>query len=426
MLGRITLLWSRLKNSMWALPMGMCLVGAAIAVVVVRVRIRPRGDPVWWLYSGDVDAASTLISNLLGAMITMATLAISITMVVLTLAAQSLGPRLIPIFMSDRRTKLVLGLYLGTVVYLLLCLRSVAGDTTGAPNLAVTVSVFLVLTCVLVLLFFVHHLARSIVADTVIERVGESLDRLASEILPVEDGEPRTVHEKRAPIFRRTGKAVNAPRAGYVQLIDYSALGRAAAEYDAEILLPARAGHLILEGEVIAWIRPSKAAEPKLVAEIVHKIILGNERTSAQDLEYSIRQLVEIALRALSPGINDPHTAIAAIDRLFISMTSLMELQSESGIVRDPEGRPRVYHSGFSFSGLLDAAFTEIRQAGAEIPAILIKLADRYAQLLALAPKRHHKAICEHMRRVHETGRRTVKNSFDRKALFERLRNPSG
>ena len=148
------MIWEALRNSLWALPIALVTVAAALAVFAVHLRL-PAHGAVWWLYSGDDFGASGLIGNLLGAMITMATLAISITMVVLALAAQSLGPRLIPIFMGDTRTKFTLGTLIGTVAYLLIVLRTVAGTSNAVPQLAVTLGTVLVLACMILLLFFV-------------------------------------------------------------------------------------------------------------------------------------------------------------------------------------------------------------------------------------------------------------------------------
>lgn len=216
MIARLSITWDRVRNSLWGVPIALIIAGGAFAVLAVHVRLPSRADPVWWLYSGDAAAAFGFLANLLTAMITMATLAISITMVVLTLAAQSLGPRLISIFMGDTRTKLALGIFLGTTVYLLIALRTVVGATDSVPNLAITVGTALVLTSIVVLLFFVHHLARSIVADTIIRRVGEALDQSIHRLLPQEKDEAPTPPRDWQPI-RDTGRHFRAKVTGYIQ-----------------------------------------------------------------------------------------------------------------------------------------------------------------------------------------------------------------
>lgn len=415
---RIRLLWTRLRNSLWALPLAFCLGGAALAIGALRIRPRPGGDPVWWLYSGNAADASTFIAHLLSAMITMSTLAISITMVVLTLAAQSLGPRLISIFMSDNRTKLSLGLLLGTVVYLLLVLRSIAGATTSVPNLAVTLAVALSLLSVLTLPFFVHHLATAIVADTVVERVGAELDRQIYLLPPRKDEDERGLTAREEAAFQKAASPVSASTAGYIRAIHYAAICKAVAEHDAEVLLAAKPGALLLEGETFGWIKSKRGAHKEIVDALERNLILGADRSPAQDLEYSIRQLVEIALRALSPGINDPHTASAVVDRLATSLALLMKRRSEAGVWRDEKGNARIYRPSTNFSALLSAAFTEIRQAGANVPTVLLKLAQRGRQLSEIAPEKDRAAIREQLEMLETTMRHSIKNPADRKALL--------
>ena len=160
MLLRLLSYWHEVRSSLWALPLLMVAAAGIAAFLAVQLPVRQGDDPVWFLYSGDAEDAPQFLSNLVTAMITMATLVISITMVVLTLAAQQLGPRLIRKFMADRRTQVTLGLFVATVVYLLLVLRSTSGATDSVPNLAVAGGTALVLLCLGAVLVFVHHLAR--------------------------------------------------------------------------------------------------------------------------------------------------------------------------------------------------------------------------------------------------------------------------
>jgi uncharacterized membrane protein len=154
-------IWQNVRTSLWAVPLAMICVAVGAALAAVNIRIGQGSDPVWYLYSGTSKEIPAFLSSLVGAMITMATLAVSITIVVLTLAAQQLGPRLIKSFVADWRTQAPLGLFLSTVLYLLLALRSSYGVVDGTPNLAVTIGTALVLCSVAGLVFFVHHLANS-------------------------------------------------------------------------------------------------------------------------------------------------------------------------------------------------------------------------------------------------------------------------
>jgi len=419
MFARLSMIWNRLRTGLWALPIAVVLAAFLLAVLAASVSFDPGNVPVWWLYSGDASSASGFLANLLTAMITMATLAVSITMVVLTLAAQSLGPRLIHIFMADTRTKLALGLFIGTVVYLLIVLRSVVGDTESVPNLAVTLGAVLVVTSVIVLLFFVHHLARSIVADTIIARVGDALDGWIPDHFPQKDAGGSDLAAVPVPP-EADGRQVRSRATGYIQVVDYEAAVDAACATGVTVALYCRPGHFVLCDDVIAWLWPPEPVDDDLERALIETIVVGDTRTPVQDIEYPIRQLVEIALRALSPGVNDPYTAVAVIDRLAGSISAIMSRGNPQSLWRDGEDVVRLIVPTTSLDGILDAAFNEIRQSGAAPPAILIRLVDRLAPLLAQADGRQARAISRHIDLVRATGERAIADEADRRDFLAR------
>lgn len=417
MFPRLFTWWHDLRSSLWALPLAMVAVAAAAAILAVHVPVRPGGDPVWFLYSGDAKDAPQFLSNLVTAMITMATLVISITMVVLTLAAQQLGPRLIRNFMADRRTQVTLGLFIATVIYLLLVLRWTYGASDRVPNLAVTGGTVLVLVCLIALLIFVHHLARSIIADNVISRVGDALDADIGRLLPGDEiqrrAPPATLpSEQGAPLLIGTS--------GYVQTIDHEGLIDAATRADGVIELGFKPGHHLVQGEIFAWISPPDAASEELCERIEKCLSLGGERASVQDLETSIRQLVEVALRALSPSVSDPFTAIAVVDRLTESLVSIMRRGQPQSVWEDDKGDIRLIAPKSSFGRLVDAAFRPIRQHSESQPAVLIRLVESLGKLLAQATAAERVVLAREIEIVRETGRRGISQKEDLAVLGER------
>ncbi len=296
MLTRLSTLWEKIRTSLWALPLVVVLAAVAVAVIVVQFRLGQRSSPVWWLYSGDAAAASQFLQSLLTATVTMVTLAVSITMVVLTLAAQSLGPRIIPIFMGDNLTKIALGLFIGTGVYLLIILRTIGGDTGSVPNLAVTMGTALFLASVIGLVFFLNRLAQSIVADTIIERVGRSLDASAASLFN-EDKHRGCADAAR--LIAQRGKQFHLPDGGYVQLIDHQSVIAAARKANAVVALRFRPGQFTLANDVAGWIDGAEGEEDDPRDALSDAITRGAVRTPFEDVEYSIGQLADIALRAL-------------------------------------------------------------------------------------------------------------------------------
>lgn len=411
MIPRLLTIWDNIRTSLWALPLAMALFASVLAIVALSTNLDIGDDPVWFLYSGSAEQAPQFLGNLVSAMITMATLAISITMVVLTLAAQQLGPRLIRNFMSDWQTQASLGLFMATVVYLLLVLRSTYGDGSVA-NLAVTFGTLLVLASLASLLLFVHHLARAIIADNVIDRVGATLDNDIIRLLPDKDAEspPPLPGENRAEGI------IPAASGGYVQAVDVETLVKAATKANALIELDVRPGHHVLPGTPLARVSPRTAADD-LARPVQSAFVLGRTRTAVQDLEFSVHQLVEVALRALSPGINDPFTATAVLDRLALSLSRVISRGAARSRFADDRGIVRLVMPVSTFEGLTDAAFNQIRQAADGNTAILIRMADNIGQLLQLAGGEHRSALEKHLRLVVNAGGRTLAEEHDRKDL---------
>jgi len=411
MIPRLLATWDRIRSSLWALPLLIVAGAVALAYAALNVRLKIGGDTVvWYLYGGSAKQAPEFLSNLVSAMITMATLAISITMVVLTLAAQQLGPRLIRSFMADKRTQVALGLFIATVVYLLLVLRRTYGLEDSTPNLAVTVGTALVLLSVGTLLLFVHHLAQSIIADNVIDRVGRQLDDNIARLLP-----DRKTAQPAAPAdTAMRGAPVTLSAGGYVQAIDIDSIVTAAAEADAFVTLTIRAGQHTVPGCVVGHVAPEAAAE-RLTPAIRNAVLVGHERTAIQDLEFSVHQLVEVALRALSPGINDPFTAIAALDRLTLSLACVMRHGDAVRVFQDGDKRTRLVMPVSSFEGITDAAFNQIRQRAAGMPALLIRMVANIGHLLEQADAAQRAALEKHLALVLRAGRRTIEDEADLK-----------
>ncbi|WP_414476036.1 DUF2254 domain-containing protein [Microvirga sp. M2] len=323
--------------------------------------------------------------------------------------------------MADRQLQVVLGLFLGTILYVLVVLRSLdeAQGTEGVPHLAVTVGSALTIVCLLALLFYVHKVARSIMVDNIVAQVARDLHHNIRDMLPEDAG----AAERSLPhLTRPAAGTVSLGRSGYIQVVDYDALVALASREQALLQVTVRAGHFVLRngGHVVVY--ADHPLDTKAVKAVRSAFVLGEERTPAQDLEYSLRQLVEIALRALSPAINDPFTAIAVIDRRGAALEEIFGRSLQPAVWCDKEGEVRVIAQRSDAQGLTDAAFDAIRQAASRIPAVLIRMADVLGQLApSLRSETMRKAVERQLGKLAETAGEAPLASSDRQAILNRV-----
>ncbi len=368
-----------------------CLaVALAVSVVEVDKAIAKGGlQRLSWIYSGGAEGASLLLSTVAGSMIAIAGTVFSMTLVALSLASSQLGPRLLRNFMRDTANQVVLGTFVATFVYCLLVLRTVrrADEVAFVPHLSVSIGLLLAMLSIGVLIYFIHHVSVSIQADEVVARVGRELEQGVDRLFPGHLGRPesevsKALHEADLPAgFTVDALPVRAPQDGYLQLIDADALMALAAEEDLLLRLERRPGHYLVKGRPMVMVWPGHHLTEGLVEKITAAFVFGNQRTAAQDVEFSFQQLVEIAVRALSPGINDPFTAIACVDRLGSGLCRLARRDMPSAHRFDDHGRLRLVAPRSSFAGIADSAFNQIRQNARSNPAVAIRLLEAIAQI---------------------------------------------
>jgi uncharacterized membrane protein len=414
MIERLRQWWEHTRAALWFVPTLMMLGAAALVFASLAFEAgvaRDLAELPRWLHRGDGRSAAELTSALLTSMITMTTLLISITMVVLTLAQTQLGPRLIRNFLGDLKTQAMLGLFVATIVYLLLVLPRIHEQMApeNVPHVAVSIGVAATLLCVGTLLFFTHHLARSMVAEVMIDRVGCDLDRAAHRLLP-QRREPE--HSVDAPA--EPAGFLSLSLAGYVQAIDREQLAAAAERAGARIQLDFHAGQHLLPHATRVRVTPAAAITPQLGREIAAAIVTGTERTPPQDLEFGITQLVQVAMRALSPGINDPFTAMAVVDRLAISLASILRRGAAPARYRDRNGQVRLELPAIQVDELTNAAFNQIRQASGEHADVLIRLLSAIAGLVRVSiDDAQRRALLRHADLIVAQARRNLREPSD-------------
>ncbi|WP_245333370.1 DUF2254 domain-containing protein, partial [Bradyrhizobium guangdongense] len=313
MFARLEKLLADLAETFWLVPMLMVFSSLLLAFALVHL---DQSDSVSlpalqdWLYDGGATGARTLLGAVAGATIGVAGTVFSITIAALSLAAGQMGPRLLRNFTRDRGNQFTLGMLLGTFCYALVVLRSIRTEPEGGfvPHLALSVGIVLAFACVAMLVYFVGHVAGRINVETVIELVSQDLGA-AIQQLTVMDPQPKSPPEE----FWIGSLPLKATRRGYLQHLDEEGLATWAAKHRVTIRLLVGPGDYVFPGATDGLVTPPiDGAE----AAIRNATALGASSSISSDLRFAVRQLVEVAVRALSPGINDPHTALAVLDRL--------------------------------------------------------------------------------------------------------------
>lgn len=397
---------SKLAGTFWVLPTAVVATTGLLAVACVHLDRTGHVPQVLldggWLYNGGPTGARTLLGAVAASAIGVASTVFSITIAALSLAAGQMGPRLLRNFVRDRGNQLTLGVLLGTFTYALVVLRSVRASEEGAftPHLAMGVALALALLCVAMLIYFVGHIASRINVDTVIDLVGDDLQEALRSIEP-EDKESTELSAQ------DWTDAISVPcaQAGYVQYLDTHKLLRWAEKRKVPMRLLVRPGHYVFPGAAVALVRPQSGGAEEVIRSA---LVLGSDRTSSADLESAIRQLVEVAMRALSPGINDSFTAVSVIDRLGAALCELVPVRLPTGQYWSA-GRLLLVVPAFDYDGLTDAMFHPLRQSASGNALVLIRILE----VLAAVAGVEQDAARRHADLMLADGKRSITNYAD-------------
>ncbi|NPU13144.1 DUF2254 domain-containing protein [Bradyrhizobium sp. 83002] len=403
-----------LAETFWLVPALIVLLGIGIAFLAIEI---DRGTIVadWlrdeWLYNGGATGARTLLGAIASSTIGVAGTVFSIMIAALSLAAGQMGPRLLRNFTRDRGNQITLGVFLATFCYALIVLRSVRTPAEGAfvPHLATTIGIVLAFLSVATLVYFVGHMSGRINVDTVIGLVSDDVQSMIHS-LTREDSQPAPPPAR----FWQNAVPIIDARQGYLVQLDERGLATWACEHDTAIHLLVRPGDYIFPGAPIAM-----ATMPRdgIEEAIRNATALGPQQVTSADLRFAVRQLVEVAVRALSPGINDPHTAITVLDRLGAALCEMQPLRLQTG-VWIKEGKPALVVPHLRYHELVAAMFDMIRQNAADAPPVLIRMIEVMIQVVSCErdPQRID-CVREHADLVLADAERCIRNPSDLDAV---------
>jgi uncharacterized membrane protein len=416
--------WRRevLRTGLWFVPAVEVIAAIglfALTTVLDRAAYRGGLTVPSWVISGTADAARQILTAIAAAVITVVGVVFSIILVTLTLASTQFGPRMLRNFIRDRGTQLTLGTFVATFVYAVLVLVSIGPGPHGdfIPHIGVTVTLGLMVADLAVLIYFIHHTAISIQLPQVIASIAADL----TEAIEVQGGpEPSDTREagpSAVELLTRAeteGGVLLAPASGYLQFIKHMNLVRLAAEADAVIFLEHRPGHFVVRGHRYATVWPAEAA-PLVRRKLGRAHIIGSHRTLTQDVSFGIDQLVEIGIRALSPAVNDPFTAMTCIDWLGENLCKVVAGWHPARVHRDGNGYIRVIAAEPAYDRLVQRAFEKIRQTSLGMPAIMIRELEALARIMAETTNEgQRRVLLEQAAMIDRASERSVPEADDR------------
>jgi uncharacterized membrane protein len=375
-----------LRDSIWLVPAAIITGAVVLALVLVEVE-SPDWLPGALTFGGTPEGARAVLSELAGATITVTGLVFSLTVLALQMAASQFTPRLLRTFLADRRTQVVLGGMLGSAVYDVMVLRTVRSTGDGVelfvPGLAVTVALLLAGVAVGLLVFFLHHVTRQLRVDLVMGKIATETRHQLQQLGATRDELP----DRSLPVPPPGARPLVARRGGYVQTVDLDALAAVAREHGVRLRLRPGLGEAVSGGTTLAWAWPSaetggRADDHGQLARRVHAALhLGPDRTESRDLTFGLQQLTDIAVKALSPSINDPTTARQAVEHLAAVLVELADHPLGADVVEDDDGQVRVAVPRPTFAAHVALCTEPVRRYGADEPTVLRSLAGLLTDL---------------------------------------------
>ncbi|HMQ70317.1 MAG TPA: DUF2254 domain-containing protein, partial [Ignavibacteria bacterium] len=386
-----------------------------------------------YLFTGSPAAARNILTTISAAMIGVAGVVFSITLVVLTLASTQFGPQLVRNFMYVRLNQIVLGAYISTYVYCLIVLNVVieVESYSFVPQLSILMALIATVFNIILLIIFIHHVAVSIQANYVVSSISRTLSKNIQTMFPEkigkEDSETDEASAEKIKSAYKKDQILTAGDNGYIEYIDGDFILDFASEKDVLIEIYYRPGGHIVKNMRIGCIYSNELLSEDELDDLSGCFTLGETRTIQQDLEYAIHQMVEIAARALSTGVNDPYTAITCVDNLTSVLAYLSQVKFPSKYRLDDNGKLRLIADKFSYEGMLDAAFNQIRQFGKNNPPVIIKMMESMTILFEITDNENYrKVIRKHASMILNIAKKYFDDEHDLSDLEKRSRKIFG
>src|SRR5271165_397609 len=322
----------------------------------------------------DPQVAQVILAGIAASIMTVVSIVFAILLMTLTLASMQFSPRIIVSFSRDRVTQWTLGIFLGTFSYCMAALPAARSlPQPFAPVATVLGAMMLALTCVGWLLFFIHHISQAISVNHIVDKIAKETESMIDELMPSPRGVDTLKHTE-ALRPNPSEVAFLSLESGYIRFIDTQRLIALAKQYHISIRVLRRVGHFVPAGVPLMMISKGSRLSPQGTAQLLAAFDFGPTRTLQQDVEFGVLQIVDIALKAISPAVNDPTTAISCVDQLSRILIRFASRQPPEELLCDPPGIPRASVGWMHFGRLLEAAFEQIRMYSKSDVAVSLRL----------------------------------------------------
>jgi uncharacterized membrane protein len=350
----------------------------------------------------DPQVAQVILAGIAASIMTVVSIVFAILLMTLTLASMQFSPRIIVSFSRDRVTQWTLGIFLGTFLYCMAALPAARSlPHPFAPVATVLGAMMLALVCVGLLLFFIHHISQAISVNHIVDRIAEETEAMIDEIMPwphllnhLKDAEPLRPNPSEVPVLSHDS--------GYIRFVDARRLVALAKHYHVTIRVLRRVGHFVPAGIPLIMVSKGNRLPPEGTAELLAAFDFGPTRTLQQDVEFGVLQIVDVALKAISPAVNDPTTAINCVDQLSRILIRFASREPPEDLLYDPPGIVRASIRWIHFERLLDAAFEQVRMYSKTDVAVSLRLLRALGDIAASTPDPEFRQI------LVEHGMRTV------------------
>jgi len=432
-MAKLLSIWQALRASLWFVPGVLVLLAVALAIGLIEAdaRIDNRVFDTWpRLFGAGAAGARGMLVAVASSMITIAGVVFSITLVALSLASSQYTSRVLRNFMNDRTNQTVLGVLVGVFAYCLVVLRTIreGPDIEFVPSLAVLGGVVLAFIGIGYFIYFIHHIATTIQASHILARIASETVERIDHLFPQGVGNEDDYYTDQGPSHtdpRWRWHAAPAGRTGYIQRVEADLLLGIARDQKTVVRMETRVGDFVVEGRPLASILTSDDSSPpsqEIIERLREAYAINAQRTTDQDAAYGIRQIVDVALKALSPGSNDTTTAVMSLDYLTAILVRLCERDIESPC-RFDEGELRVITRGATFASMVELAFDQIRQNAGGNVAVLLRMVEslRTLEEMTKRPNRRH-ILLHQAQALEEVVRRTIPAPPDREPVEARVK----